>query len=82
MITLPPSSFQKNLVFHVKCKNIEVNYHFLRDLVGDGTVELQHLGTKEQVADIFTKPLHRDVFVKLRKRLGICSLEDKQYINV
>nr|GEX68184.1 transposase (putative), gypsy type [Tanacetum cinerariifolium] len=46
------------------------------------TVELQHVGTKEQVADIFTKPLHREAFVKLREKLRICSLKDKQDISV
>ncbi|GKE26584.1 hypothetical protein Tco_1441968, partial [Tanacetum coccineum] len=40
-----------------------------------------HVGTKEQIADIFTKPLHREVFVKLRERVGVCSLEDKQDID-
>nr|GFD31621.1 retrovirus-related Pol polyprotein from transposon TNT 1-94 [Tanacetum cinerariifolium] len=58
-----------------------VKFHFLRDLVGRGTVQLQHVGTKEQIADIFTKPLHREVFVKLRERLGVCSLKDKQDID-
>ncbi|GKC00221.1 retrovirus-related pol polyprotein from transposon TNT 1-94 [Tanacetum coccineum] len=71
----------KNPVFHGKCKHIGVKFHFLRDLVGKGTAELQHVGTKEQIADIFTKPLHREVFVKLRERLGFCSLEDKQDID-
>nr|GEX54536.1 hypothetical protein [Tanacetum cinerariifolium] len=71
----------KNPVFHGRCKHIGVKYHFLRDLVGKGTVELKHVGTKEQVADIFTKPLHRDMFIKLRKELGVCSLEDKQDMN-
>lgn len=57
-------------------------FHFLRDLVGKGTIELKHVGTKDQVADILTKPLHRDNFVKLRKRLGVCSMEDKLNMDV
>ena len=71
----------KNPVFHGRCKHIGVKFHFLRDLVGKGIVELKHVGTKEQIADIFTKPLHREVFVKMRKKLGVCSLEDKQDIE-
>nr|GEW91104.1 copia-type polyprotein [Tanacetum cinerariifolium] len=71
----------RNPVFHGRCKHIGIKYHFLRDLVGRGTVELKHVGTKEQVADIFTKPLHQDMFIKLRKELGVCSLEDKQDMN-
>ncbi|GJS98017.1 MAK10-like protein [Tanacetum coccineum] len=60
----------RNLVFHGRCKHIGVRFHFLRDLVSDGVIELQNCGTKEQVADIFTKPLHREVFLKLRDQLG------------
>ncbi|GJU33623.1 retrovirus-related pol polyprotein from transposon TNT 1-94 [Tanacetum coccineum] len=56
----------RNPVFHGRCKHIGVRFHFLRDLVSDGVIELQHCGTKEQVVDIFTKPLHREVLLKLR----------------
>ncbi|GKD34806.1 hypothetical protein Tco_1250315 [Tanacetum coccineum] len=55
----------RNPVFHGRCKHIGVRFHFLRDLVSDGVIELEHCGTKEQVADIFTKPLYCEVFMKL-----------------
>ena len=71
----------KNLVFHGRCKHIGVRFHFLRDLVNDGTVELKYVETREQVADIFTKPLHRDDFQRLRERLGVCSLKGKQVME-
>nr|GEY16946.1 retrovirus-related Pol polyprotein from transposon TNT 1-94 [Tanacetum cinerariifolium] len=61
----------KNLVFHGKCKHIEVRYHFLRDLVNNGTMELEFCGTKDQLADALTKPLERDVFIKIREQLGV-----------
>ena len=48
--------------------------------MNEGTVVLEHVGTKKQLADIFTKPLRREVFVKLRDELGVCSLKDKQDI--
>ncbi|XP_076959393.1 secreted RxLR effector protein 161-like [Bidens hawaiensis] len=60
------------------CKHIGVRYHFLRDMVSDGIIRLEFCGTKEQLAEILTKPLHRDVFVKIRKQLGVCSLKGKQ----
>nr|GEX43021.1 retrotransposon-related protein [Tanacetum cinerariifolium] len=34
--------------------------------------QLQRVGTKEKIVDIFTQPLRREVFVKLRERLGVC----------
>ncbi|KAI3768676.1 hypothetical protein L2E82_19506 [Cichorium intybus] len=67
----------RNPVFHGRCKHIGVRFHFLRELVGNGTVRLEYVETKEQVADILTKPLHRDTFERLRDRLGVCSLKGK-----
>lgn len=67
----------KNPVFHGRCKHIGVRFHFLRDLVNNGEISLEHCGSQEQVADIFTKALSREAFEKLRSRLGICSVEDK-----
>nr|GEV17079.1 putative RNA-directed DNA polymerase [Tanacetum cinerariifolium] len=68
----------RNPVFHGRCKHIGVRFHFLRDLVNKGIVGLEYVDTREQVADIFTKPLHRDVFQGLRERLGVCSVKGKQ----
>lgn len=67
----------KNPVFHGRCKHIGVRFHFLRDLVKEGVIRLEHCGTQEQVADIFTKPLKREVFEHLRGKLGVCSAAGK-----
>ena len=64
----------KNLVMHGRSKHIDVRFHFLRDLTKDGVVELKHCGTQEQIADIMTKPLKLDAFLKLRKLLGMCEV--------
>lgn len=44
-------------VFHGESKHIRVRFHFLRDLVNDGAVELRYCNSQEQVADLMTKPL-------------------------
>ncbi|KAL1190679.1 Retrovirus-related Pol polyprotein from transposon RE1 [Cardamine amara subsp. amara] len=67
----------KNPVFHGRCKHIGVRFHFLRELVNEGVIRLEHYGTQKQVAYIFTKPLRREVFESLRRKLGICSATDK-----
>ena len=61
----------KNPVMHGRNKHIDVRFHFLRDLTRKGVVELKHCGTQEQVANIMTKPLKLDVFLKLCELLGV-----------
>ena len=58
---------------HGSSKHINVRFHFLRELTHDGIVKLWHCRTQEQIADIMTKPLKVDVFLKLRDMLGVCS---------
>lgn len=62
----------KNPVMHGRSKHIDVRFHFLRDLTRDGVIELKHCVTEEQVADIMTKPLKLDMFLKLRELMGVC----------
>ncbi|KAJ9565578.1 hypothetical protein OSB04_001544 [Centaurea solstitialis] len=45
----------KNPVLHKRSKHIDVKFHFFRDLVNDGVVELVHCKSEVQVADILTK---------------------------
>lgn len=41
-----------------------------------GTITLEYINTENQIADIFTNPLNEQSFVKLRRDLGICTLND------
>ena len=66
-------SISKNLVMHSKTKHIPLKYHFLRDQIAEKNIRVEYVGTKEQVADIFTKPLPRESFEYLRQRLGVIS---------
>ncbi|XP_042041318.1 uncharacterized mitochondrial protein AtMg00810-like [Salvia splendens] len=63
-----------NPVLHARTKHIELDMHFVRDKVLNNELELRHVPTKDQIADIFTKPLSHQSFVKLRERLGLVSL--------
>jgi len=47
----------RNLVFHARTKHIEVHYHFIREKVLAGEIDLIYVSTEDQVADIFTKVL-------------------------
>ena len=47
-------------VFHAQTKHIEIQYHYVCELIEDGVVELVHVPTKENGANIFTKALGKD----------------------
>lgn len=66
----------KNPVFHKKTKHIDVRYHFIRHEYENGLFELEHVSSKEMLADIFTKALPRERFQSLRTSMGITSKEE------
>lgn len=47
----------KNAVYHERTKHIDVKYHFIRELVNDGVVQILKIDTEDNPADIFTKVL-------------------------
>jgi hypothetical protein len=61
----------KNPVMHGQSKHIGVRFHFLRDLTKEGIVELIYCGTRDQAADVMTKPLKLESFLKMRELLGV-----------
>jgi hypothetical protein len=66
-------SISKNPVMHSKMKHIPIKYHFLREQVAEKNIRDEYVGTKEQVADIFTKSLPHESFEYLHQRLGVIS---------
>jgi hypothetical protein len=64
----------KNPVFHERSKHIDTRYHYIRDCIEQGVVDVDHVGTEDQLADILTKPLGRVRFVELRSRLGVIEV--------
>lgn len=66
----------KNPVMHGRCKHIDVRFHYLRDLAKEEVVELIHCGSREQVADIMTKPLKLDAFLRLRNAMGVSQVPE------
>jgi hypothetical protein len=58
-------------MFHDKSKHIEINYHYIKDMVQRNIVHVQYLSTHEQIVDIFTKPLSKTLFKNLRERFGL-----------
>ena len=54
---------------HSRTKHIDVRHHFIQEAVRLGEVRLEWVSTQDQLADIFTKPLGRQLFLPLRDRL-------------
>ncbi|GJT15848.1 hypothetical protein Tco_0874554 [Tanacetum coccineum] len=67
-----------NPVQHSRTKHIVVRYHFIKEHVEKGTIELYSVKTDYQLADLFTKALSVDRFTYLVHRLGIRSLSPQE----
>ena len=61
----------KNHFFHHRTKHIEIDYHFTRDKVLEGMIQLSYLPTRHQLADVLTKILPSSHFNELLDKLGM-----------
>ena len=75
------NNLRKNLVMHSKTKHIPIKYHFLREQVVEKNIILEYINTKEQIADIFRKPLPREAFEHLCQKMGAISLASLKLIH-
>ena len=65
----------KNPVLHGRSKHIEARFHFLREKINRGELEVRHCPSEAQLTDIFIKGLKIDKFLNLRKKLGIVQID-------
>ena len=69
-------SITKSPNFLEICKHIDFRYHLIHDLIKFKEIELLYIRGEDQTAEIFTETLENDVFVKFRKLLGMCLMEE------
>jgi len=67
-------ALSKNPVHHDRSKHIDTKYHFIRECIEQGKVEVDHVRTEQQLADMFTKSLGRVRFLELRQALGVIKV--------
>jgi hypothetical protein len=61
-------------VFHARTKHIEVDFHFVREKVALGALDVRFIASADQVADAFTKPVSRQVLERMRSNLNLVSV--------
>ena len=61
----------KNPESHARSKHIDIQWHYQRERIEDGSVEFRHIPTEEQIADSLTKALTREKFLIFRRALGL-----------
>lgn len=64
-------ALEKNPIFHDRSKHIDTKYHFIKECIGKKDIQLKHVTSNDQVADIFTKALKFEDFCKLRAVFGV-----------
>lgn len=69
-------SLWKNPVcHHGRWKHIDTRYQYLRECVGESKIDVNYVCTNDQLADILTRSLGRQKFVKMRHRIGVQSVK-------
>ncbi|GJV25436.1 hypothetical protein Tco_1378131 [Tanacetum coccineum] len=71
-----------NPVQHSRTKHINIRYHFIKEHVEKGTVELYFVGTEYQLADLFTKALPKERFEYLVHRIVIIMAQQQHAADV
>ena len=65
-----------NPIQHSRTKHIDIRHHFLRDYVAKNDISLEGVRTKDQLVDIFTKPLDEATFCRLRNELNVLDFSN------
>jgi hypothetical protein len=66
-----------NPVFHAWTKHIEIDFHFVRERVSAGELDVRFISSNDQLADVFTKPATRQMLDRFKTNLNlVCNSLD------
>ncbi|GJR08917.1 hypothetical protein Tco_1126865 [Tanacetum coccineum] len=68
-------AISNNPVLHSRAKHIDIRYHFIRDHILKGDIELHFIFTEYQFTDVFTKPLDEPTFTRLKAELDMLNID-------
>jgi ribonuclease HI len=68
-------AISQNDVHHARTKHIDIRHHYIREAIHKKEVNLSWIRSEDQLADIFTKALPRQVFQRLRIRLLVSNAQ-------
>lgn len=64
----------ENPIFHERTKHIEIDCHLVREKIQLGLIRCLHVSSQHQIADLFTKPLGKDLFHSLIHKLSLINI--------
>lgn len=59
-------SLVENQVFYKKTKHIDIIYHYTRDLIKRGLINIKYIPLEDNLTDWFTKPVKRSLFINFK----------------
>ncbi|GKF19928.1 hypothetical protein Tco_0068566 [Tanacetum coccineum] len=68
-------AISNNPVLHSRTKHIDIRYHFIKEHILKGDIELHFILTEYQLAGIFTKLLDKPTFTRLKEELGMLKID-------
>ena len=71
-------ALSKDNKFHQRTKHIDIRYHYIREAVEDGKIQVEYIPTDQNPTDIFTKPLSKTKFRGFVAGLGLRSWREEE----